>query len=382
MTNCTPISSASRETVLVIDDSPEVIALINELLKDNYRLKAANGGNEGLRLANADPRPDLILLDVMMPDLNGFEVCKHLKTNPKTREIPIVFLTSMNNEADEQAGFELGAADYIGKPISGPILRARVKTQLAMKHAADFVRDKNQFLVNEVGRRAREIEFVQDVTILVLASLAETRDNETGNHIRRTQHYIRILADQLQRHPRFSRLLTRANIEMIYKSAPLHDIGKVGIPDKILLKPGKLNREEFSVMKTHAFQGKLAIEHAEREIGRTAPFLEIAKQIALHHHEKWDGSGYPLGLTGDHIPIPARLMAVADVYDALISHRVYKRGMPHEQACSLILQSRGSHFDPAVADAFAARATDFAAIAARFKDHDYPLTLNESDDPR
>ena len=382
MTSVGKPPATARETVLVIDDSPEVLALVNELLKDSYRIKAANGGIKGLQLASADPQPDLILLDIMMPDIDGLGVCGRLKATPQTRDIPVIFLTAKNDEADEQAGFELGAADYIGKPISGPILRARVKTQLTMKQAADFIKDKNQFLVSEVSRRAREVEFVQDVTILALASLAETRDNETGNHIRRTQHYIRILAEQLQRHPHFSLLLTRTNIEMIYKSAPLHDIGKVGIPDKILLKPGKLDDEEFSVMKLHAQLGKQAIEHAEQEMGRTAPFLEFAKAIALHHHEKWDGSGYPHGLAGEQIPIPARLMAVADVYDALISHRVYKPGMSHEKACAIIQQGRGSHFDPAVTDAFTARAADFAAVAARFKD-DYPvITRYQEEDPR
>jgi putative two-component system response regulator len=356
------------DTVLVIDDSPEILGIVNQLLKDDYRLKAANGGEKGLRLAATEPKPDIILLDIMMPDLSGHEVCRRLKADRATRDIPVIFLTAMNNEADEASGFALGAVDYIAKPISGPILRARVKTQLSVKRSADFIKDKNVFLVTEVSKRAKEVEFIQDVTILALASLAETRDNETGNHLRRTQNYIRALAGHLERHPRFSLLLTRTNIELIYKSTPLHDIGKVGIPDHILLKPGRLTVEEFEVMKTHAALGKEAIERAEAQMGRSAPFLEFAKEIAYGHQEKWDGSGYPQGLAGDQIPGSARLMAVADVYDALVSRRAYKRPMSHEEASRIIVEGRGSHFDPDIVDAFIAVSHEFEEIAERFRD--------------
>jgi putative two-component system response regulator len=356
------------DTVLVIDDSPEILGIVNELLKPDYRLKAANGGEKGLRLAAADPKPDIILLDIMMPDLSGHEVCRRLKADRATRDIPVIFLTAMNNEADEEVGFALGAVDYIAKPISGPILRARVKTQLIMKRAADFIKDKNVFLVGEVSKRAREMEFSQDVTILALASLAETRDTETGNHLRRTQKYVRVLAEHLQRHPHFSLALTRTNIEIICKSAPLHDIGKVGIPDHVLLKPGKLTAEEFDVMKTHTTLGREAMEKAEQEMGRSAPFLAFAKEIASSHHEKWDGSGYPDGLAGESIPIAARLMAVADVYDALISARTYKLPMTHQKAGSIIIEGRGTHFDPDIVDAFLALQSEFETIAARFND--------------
>jgi putative two-component system response regulator len=358
--------------VLVIDDSPEVLGIVNGLLKSDYRLKAANGGEKGLRLAAADPKPDVILLDIMMPDLSGHEVCRRLKADRTTRDIPVIFLTAMSNETDEESGFALGAVDYIAKPISGPILRSRVKTHLGLKRAADFVKDKNVFLVSEVSKRSREMEFVQDVTILALASLAETRDNETGNHLRRTQHYVRALAEHLQRHPHFSLALTRTNIEIIVKSAPLHDIGKVGIPDHILLKPGRLTAEEFEVMKTHTTLGRDAIEKAEQEMGRSAPFLAFAKEIACSHQEKWDGSGYPHGLAGDRIPIPARLMAVADVYDALISARAYKQPMTHENASRIIAEGRGTHFDPDIVDAFLAIQSEFEKIAARFCDGTTP----------
>jgi putative two-component system response regulator len=260
--------------------------------------------------------------------------------------------------------------DYITKPISPPIVLARVKTHLALKASADFLRDKNHFLEQEVARRTEEIRAIQDATILMMASLAETRDNETGNHILRTQHYVKALARHLRSHPRFASFLDEQTIELLFKSAPLHDIGKVGIPDRILLKPGTFEDSEFEVMKTHAALGRDAILQAERRLGRTVPFLEIAKQIAFSHQEKWDGSGYPQGLAGDAIPIPARLMALADVYDALISRRVYKPAFPHEKAVEIIIEGKGKHFDPDTVDAFLAIQDEFREIAGRFADSD------------
>ena len=360
-----------RETILVIDDSPEMLVIINGILKLDYKVMVANNGEKGLRLASTEPKPSLILLDIVMPNINGFEVCKILKANPETRSIPVIFLTAANNDVDEQTGLEIGAVDYISKPVSGPILLARIKTQIAITHAAEYMKDKNVFLVGEVAKRTREMEFNQDVTIHALASLAETRDNETGNHLRRTQHYVRALAIQLQRHARFSLLLTRINIELIFKSAPLHDIGKVGIPDYILLKRGPLTAEEFAIMKAHPAIGKDALERAEQQMNRTAPFLAFAKEISWCHHEKWDGSGYPQGLAGENIPISARLMAVADVYDALRSRRVYKPPMTHEAATSIIADGRGVHFDPDIVDAFLTIQNEFIEIAARFSDSDY-----------
>jgi putative two-component system response regulator len=231
--------------------------------------------------------PDLILLDIMMPEIDGYEVCRRLKASPATARVPVIFLTARSETADEEFGLSLGAADYITKPISPPILLARVRTQLSLKAAADFLRDQNEFLEQEVERRTREVRTIQEVTILALASLAETRDVDTGNHLRRTQLYVRTLALHLRQHPRFSSFLNDANIHLLFKSAPLHDIGKVGIPDQILLKPGKLTDDEFAVMQTHTTLGFHAIEHAEQLLGKQIEFLEIAKQIALSHQEKW-----------------------------------------------------------------------------------------------
>jgi putative two-component system response regulator len=247
---------------------------------------------------------------------------------------------------------------------------ARVKTQIENKSAADFLRNQAEFLAGEVDRQTRRVMAIQDVTILAMASLAETRDSDTGNHIRRTQFYVLELARRLSTHPRFSEFLTEDNIDLLFKSAPLHDIGKVGIPDRILLKPGRFEPEEFEIMKTHTTLGREAIEHAEKSLDVKVEFLALAKEIAYSHQEKWDGSGYPEGLSCDDIPISARLMAVADVYDALISRRVYKDGMPHEKAVGIILEGSGSHFDPDVVDAFMEAAEEFRQIALRYADSD------------
>ncbi|WP_343631834.1 two-component system response regulator [Roseateles sp.] len=360
-------------TVLVVDDTPDNLTLMSELLRDRYRVKVATGGEKALRIAGGDPRPDLILLDVMMPGMDGYEVCARLKDEADTREIPVIFLTAKADVADEMRGLSLGAVDYITKPISPPIVLARVRTHLRLKASADFLRDKAAFLEAEVARRNAELSAIQDVTIHAMASLAETRDSDTGNHIRRTQHYVKVLAEALREHPRFARTLTPAYIATLFKSAPLHDIGKVGIPDRILLKPGRYTPEEYEIMKAHPTLGRDAIAQAEAHLGTPVAFLSMAKDIAYGHQEKWDGSGYPQGLRGDAIPVSARLMALADVYDALISRRVYKDGMPHEKAAVIIAEGSGLHFDPDVVEAFIRIQPQFQEIARRFADDDAAL---------
>ena len=359
-----------KATILVVDDTPGILSLMNSLLEGDYKVKIANGGEKALRIAASDPPPDLILLDIMMPGLDGYEVCRRLKRDPTTMNIPVIFFSGMSDMEDEKKGLELGAVDYVTKPISVPIVMARVKNHLALSAMHNFLRDKNGFLELEVARRTREVMAIQDVTIQVLASLAETRDSETGHHIRRTQFYVKALAEKLRDHPRFAWFLTDANINMLYKSAPLHDIGKVGIPDRILLKPGRLDSHEFEIMKTHTTLGHDAIEHAEKLLGTNVEFLSCAKSIALSHQEKWDGSGYPQGLGGDDIPIAARLIAVADVYDALISRRVYKQAESHQKAVQIMIANRGTHFDPDMIDAFVEIQEEFHAIAQRFADSD------------
>ena len=359
---------SERQTILVVDDTPDNIALLSALLKDRYKVRAANNGERALAIAAGQPRPDLILLDIMMPGMNGYEVCERLKIDPHTADIPVIFLTAKVQVEDEEFGLRLGAVDYITKPISPPIVLARVETHLTLKRARQFLQDRNAYLEAEVWRRSREVMAIQEVTIMAMASLAETRDNATGNHIRRTQHYVRVLAQHLRHHPRFAAALNDETIELLFKSAPLHDIGKVGIPDRILLKPGRLTPDEFEIMKTHAALGRDAIAAAERCLDTPDSFLRFAREIAYSHQEKWDGSGYPEGLWGEQIPLSARLMAVADVYDALISRRIYKPALPHEQAVTMIREGRDQHFDPDIVDAFLECAEQFRTIAARFAD--------------
>ncbi len=359
-----------QQTVLIVDDTPENLMLMHGLLKDRYRTKVAHNGERALAVASAEPLPDLILLDVDMPGLGGFEVCARLKSDARTAHIPVIFLTARAEIEDEQRGFDAGGVDYIVKPISPPVVLARVKTHLKLKAVADFLKDKNAFLKSEVEHRTREVQVIQDVTIMAMASLAETRDNETGNHIRRTQNYVRALAKKLKPHPRFRSFFDNETIDLLFKSAPLHDIGKVGIPDRILLKPGKLTPEEFEVMKTHTTLGRDAIAASEKLLDAPSSFLRFAREIAHYHQEKWDGTGYPEGLAGDRIPISARLMAVADVYDALISRRVYKPAFPHAKAVEIIREGRGRHFDPDMTDAFLSIAAECDAIAQRYADND------------
>jgi len=293
-------------------------------------------------------------------------VLAQLLQNPATCGIPVIFLTALTTADDEEHGLLLGAADFITKPIRPAVVNARVRTQLLAKQARDGMRDQNAALEVEVARRMRENDLTQKVSIRALAHLAETRDPETGNHILRTQAYVRRLASALQRNPAHSASLSARTIDLLARSAPMHDIGKVGIPDHILFKPGKLDAAEWAIMQTHSKLGSDAIEQAERDIDMPLPFLALAKEIAHWHHEKWDGSGYPDSLAGAAIPLSARLMAVADVFDALITPRTYKAAMSYAQARDIIAQASGTHFDPDVVDAFLDGFEDFVAIAQQY----------------
>ena len=358
-----------KPRILIVDDEPINLKVLSDLLRDSYTLSVAKDGQHALARMAAGPLPDLVLLDIMMPGMDGIEVCERLKRDPATAPVPVIFVTAMGQPHDETRGFEIGAVDYITKPISPPVVLARVRTHIALVHAQRRLLDQNRELEARVARRTEELTRTQDVTIRALASLAETRDNETGNHVRRTQHYVRVLAERLRDHPAYAAVLDDRTIDLLFKSAPLHDIGKVGIPDAILLKPAKLTADEFKIMKTHATLGRDAILAAEEEPGdRENSFLRLASEIAEGHHEKWDGSGYPAGLAGTAIPLSARLMAVADVYDALISRRVYKPRFSHEKAAELILAGRGKHFDPDIVDVFAQEIDVFRQIAESYCD--------------
>jgi putative two-component system response regulator len=316
-----------------------------------------------------NPPPDLILLDILMPGMDGYEVCRLLKESPRTCTIPVIFLTVKSEVANEVRGFDLGAVDYIAKPMSPPIVHARVKSHLALHNAQLQLENQNELLERKVSERTEEISRTKDVAIFCMATLAETRDNETGKHILRTQNYIKLLAEHLKNHPRFCNFLqTEHTIEMLYKTSPLHDIGKVGIPDRILLKPSALDNEEWVEMKRHPEYGHDALLRAEKELGST-DFLQMAREIAYTHHEHWDGKGYPNGLKGDDIPVSGRLMALADVYDALINKRVYKAAFSHEEAVDIVRQSAGTHLDPEIVAAFLEIQQQFHDIARMYSDH-------------
>ena len=376
-------------TVLVVDDSPENLALLGELLDTTYRVRVATSGPQALSAVHIQPPPDLILLDLMMPGMDGYEVLKHLKTSEATAGIPVIFVTAKDAHADEERGLKLGAVDYVSKPVNPTVLLARVAIHIELKQARDTLTHHNARLEAEVARRIRDILIVQDVSIRALASLGEARDTETGHHIRRTQLYIDVLGRHLQNHPRFKDALTPDRLNLIVNAAPLHDIGKIGIRDEILLKPGKLTDEEFTIMKTHAELGGDAIDRAIREVTHNSndpndpyatnmhvtassagplEFLEVAREIAGGHHEKWNGTGYPHALKENEIPVSARLMALADVFDALISKRVYKKPMPMEEVLKIIKEGSGTHFDPDIVAAFFATQEQFMDIAAHFSD--------------
>jgi len=369
------MDAMSTATILIVDDSAENLHLLSELLRPTYRVLAVTSGERSLQLAASNPPPDLILLDVMMPEMDGYQVLARLRENPVTQDIQVIFLTAMAAAEDEERGLELGAADYITKPIKPAVVLARVRMQLELQQAREILKDRNANLEAEVARRMTENDLIQRVSIRALAHLAETRDPETGNHILRTQSYVQLLADGLRRQTRFADVLTDRYIDLLSRSAPLHDIGKVGIPDHILLKPGKLTPDEWVIMQTHARLGSEAIEQAESDIEMPLEFLSLAKEIAHWHHEKWDGSGYPDGLAGEAIPLSARLMAVADVFDALITTRVYKPAIPYDKSRHIIAHGRGKHFDPDVVDVFLSGFDAFADIADRYLESSPPPRL-------
>lgn len=354
--------STIKPRILIVDDETFYIDVLVSLLQDEYQIVVAKDGETALKRINEQVLPDLVLLDILMPGIDGYEVCRQIQQITSPHSIPVIFLTVKSEVEDEIRGFDLGAVDYISKPFSPPIVKARVRTHLQLSQ-------KRHMLEMAVSERTEEIARTRDVAIFCMASLAETRHNETGKHIQRTQSYVKALAMELQHHPRFKAKLDDRSIELLYRAAPLHDIGKIGVPDRVLLKPGKLDEEEWTEMKKHAEYGLNAIESAERELGNT-PLLDVAKDIAFTHHERWDGKGYPSGLAGDDIPISGRLMALADVYDALISKRVYKEAFSHEQAVNIIKDNRSTQFDPDVVDAFLALQEDFKTIANEFKDFD------------
>jgi putative two-component system response regulator len=321
------MNDTTQPTVLLVDDAPANIELLDEILFPHYRTRVALSGEKALAIAFSSNPPDLILLDVMMPGLDGFQVCEQLKKNPDTRAIPVIFVTGMNELDDERKGLELGAVDYITKPISPTVVLARVKTHLALY-------DQTRELTRLVNLQTAELHSSRLQIIRRLGRAAEYRDNETGNHIIRMSHYARLIGQAAG--------LGEQAVEILFNAAPMHDVGKIGVPDHILLKQGKLDAHEWQIMRQHAQMGADIIGNHPDEL------LQAARVIALTHHEKWDGSGYPQGLVGSDIPLMARVIAMADVFDALTSVRPYKKPWEVAEAVAYIEEQAGQHFDPAL----------------------------------
>jgi putative two-component system response regulator len=320
-----------RPTILVADDSPQNIELLSRVLGQEYRIKVATSGEKALAIAYSDEPPDLILLDIMMPDLSGHEVCRRIKANPDRRRIPIIFVTAMTTIEDESLGLSLGAVDYITKPISPPLVQARVRTHLALY-------DQSRELERMVAQRTSELVATRQQVIRRLGRAAEFKDNETGNHVVRMCHLARVVAQAAGLGPE--------SVQLLFQTAAMHDVGKIGIPDHILLKPGPLSDEERMVVRQHPQMGADIIGRHDNEL------LATARTIALTHHERWDGKGYPQGLKGEQIPLFGRIVAIADVFDALMTRRPYKDAMSAPQALAVMAEERGGAFDPTLLDAF------------------------------
>lgn len=353
--------------VMIVDDTPDNIALFSELLKGEYQVRIALNGEKAIKLIKEDA-PDIILMDVMMPVMDGYQTCRILKSEEKLKDIPVIFLTAKSEAEDENIGLSLGAVDYITKPVNPQIFLSRIRAQLSTKLANDFLKNKNRYLEEEVTQRTKEVTTLQEITIMAMSALAEIRDNETGHHLQRTKLYARELSEALSRKEKYKELLDKRTIQKIVNAVPLHDIGKVGVPDSILLKPGKLTLEEFEIMKTHTTLGKEAIEKAEKMMDCPDDFLRIPKEIVYCHHEKWNGSGYPRGLAGEEIPLSARIVALVDVYDALRSKRIYKPAYSHEEVQKIIKEERGRHFSEDFVDVFLELEEAFLRISDQYKD--------------
>jgi len=359
-------SAESPRTVLVVDDLVENIDILRRFLTPmGFQVVAANCGEDALRFAMGNP-PDIVLLDLAMPGMSGLEVCKELKQNPETRHVPVIIITGVADRDANVRATAAGADDFLPKPFDRVLLEARLRSSLKTKQLHDELVAHQRELAARVEERTRQVVRTQRVTVFSLAKLAESRDNETGDHLERMRAYCRELADELLTGGAFPDKMDAQFVDEIYHSCPLHDIGKVGIPDMILLKPGKLTPAEFEIMKTHPTIGGNTLSAADQEVGDSS-FLDMGRDIAYAHHEKFDGTGYPRGLSGEDIPVSARIAALADVYDALSSKRPYKEPFSHEKSKAIILEGRGKHFDPRVVDAFLARESAFIATRNEYQ---------------
>lgn len=365
------------KSVLVVDDLPENIKVLSSFLSPmGFTVSSAESGEEALEKVAESP-PDIILLDLMLPGLDGFEVCRHLKQNIKTRHIPVIIITGLTDRDANIRAIASGADDFLIKPFDRVLLQTRINTSLKTKVLQDELLEHQKQLESRVKDRTAQLERTQQVAVFSLAKLAESRDTETGDHLDRIRNYALILARQIMEWEERNGGTANGFASAIYQSSPLHDIGKVGIPDIILLKPGKLTAEEFGIMKTHSVIGGETLRVADLEAGGNS-FLAMGRDIAYYHHERWDGSGYPEGLKGEAIPLSARIVALADVYDALSSRRPYKEPFSHEKSRGIILESKGSHFDPRVVDAFLAQEHQFIETKDRLQSDGHLSPLEQT----
>ncbi|OHD56032.1 MAG: two-component system response regulator [Spirochaetes bacterium GWF1_51_8] len=348
--------------IMIIDDVPANLQILSEFLKKKeYKVRPVTNGRMALQAMKIEP-PELILLDITMPDMDGFEVCGMIKKDEKLKNIPVIFISALDDIIDKVKAFKIGGADYITKPFQYEEVLARVDTQLSLYHLQNQLKAYNQELEELVQKQVMEISESQMATIFALAKLAESRDEDTGAHLERVQKYCRILSHKLNEKQLYQDEMDNHFEQNIFQASPLHDIGKVAIPDVILLKQGKLTPEEFEIMKTHTNLGSDTL-NAVNVIYPKNSFIKMGIEISRSHHERWDGKGYPDGLSAGNIPLCARIMAIADVYDALRSKRCYKPPFSHEKSCEIILEGRGTQFDPYVVDAFQEISGEFLEIS-------------------
>ena len=361
-------SLKTKPQVMVVDDNVVNLQVARKALSEIYTIVPVTSGKMALTLLEKG-LPSLILLDIDMPDMDGFETIRHIKSNPATESIPVIFLTALTDSGSELEGLQLGAVDYITKPFSIPLLIQRVNLHIAMLEQQIALQNYNDNLTEMVKEKTKTIEELQHAIIHALGDLIECRDGLTGGHVARTQQYMQALTDGLVASGNYADIIKDADLSIWVESAPLHDIGKVGIPDIILGKPGKLTENEFDIIKSHPLIGESALKGA-MEMTSAKEFLSHAAIVAVSHHEKWDGSGYPYGLKGEDIPLIGRMMAIVDVYDALVSERPYKKAFSHEIAVEIIVGDAGKHFDPILVDVFKANAHHFESTNTDIYDGD------------
>jgi putative two-component system response regulator len=346
-----------RKTVILVDDNPINLKLARNTLMGKYDVFTVPSAEKLFQLLEKT-MPDIILLDVMMPDMTGYEAIKILKDNPNTAEIPVLFLTSKSDTSSELEGFTLGAVDYISKPFSPQLLLKRVDVHMLVESQKKELQHINEHLQQMVDEKTEEVQELQNAVLKTMSNLVESRDDVTGGHVERTEHFLKILTEEMIAQGVYRDVLDTWDIKLFLQSAQLHDVGKIAIRDNILVKPAPLTKEEYDEMKKHTTFGETVIEKIQQS-SRESVFLTHAKIMAGTHHEKWDGTGYPRGIAGSNIPLQGRMMALVDVYDALISTRPYKKPFSPEQAVQIITEGSGTQFDPALMDVFVAAARRF-----------------------